>query len=159
MSLTVNTIPYHRTMVAPVSTSTTFETWKFLFRSTKRVPTGNRSGELTKPAAPKFVTAQGKNYTQALDNAKRKGLFSDKHLVGAYPVATEFLPRAINPREKSLLAKVADGNLVWRDPDPIPGNDYHITYLRFNDNCETAFIKYGIGSEAEVYLSELEIVK
>lgn len=48
---------------------------------------------------------------------------------------------------------------VWADPDPIPGNDYTIKSIIFNEDGETALIQYGEGSEAEVYLREIQVTK
>ena len=51
--------------------------------------------------------------------------------------------------------------LVWNDPDPIKGNDYTITYIEPIDDFEdddrdiTILIKYGDGSEAEVFIHEI----
>lgn len=55
--------------------------------------------------------------------------------------------------------------LVWDDPDPIPGNDYTITYVEpitpeLEEDFDNEFpilIQYGEGSEAEVYLDEILI--
>ena len=54
-------------------------------------------------------------------------------------------------KEKTLL--------VWIDPDPIPGNDYRVTKVfQLSPESETCMIHYGGGSEAEVFISELEVV-
>lgn len=51
--------------------------------------------------------------------------------------------------------------LVWNDPDPIPGNDYTITYIEDLESIEELdrytpiLIQYGQGSEAQVYLHEI----
>ena len=51
--------------------------------------------------------------------------------------------------------------LVWNDPDPIPDNDYNITYVEplddFDDdeNYMPILIQYGAGSEAEVFVHEI----
>ncbi len=51
--------------------------------------------------------------------------------------------------------------LVWNDPDPIPDNDYNITYIEplddFDDdeNDIPILIHYGGGSEAEVFVDEI----
>lgn len=48
--------------------------------------------------------------------------------------------------------------MIWNDPDPIEGNDYKVSY--FKQLCsETAIIQYGGGSEAEVFLSEIEDIE
>lgn len=49
--------------------------------------------------------------------------------------------------------------LIWRDPDPIDGNDYRVTKFIPYEDDETALIHYGSGSEAEVFLSELEVIR
>lgn len=46
--------------------------------------------------------------------------------------------------------------LKWLDPDPIHGSDYTISRLLVCEDLETALIEYGSGSEAEIYLSELD---
>lgn len=57
--------------------------------------------------------------------------------------------------------------LVWNDPDPIPGNDYRINWvepiyrgmgIEFDKDCPL-LIQYGRGSEAEVYIHEISILK
>ena len=52
--------------------------------------------------------------------------------------------------------------LVWDDPDPIPGNDYAITYIEDLESIEELdrytpiLIQYnGGGSEAQVFLHEI----
>jgi hypothetical protein len=50
----------------------------------------------------------------------------------------------------------ADYKHVWNDPDPIPGNDYNITYRKDYPNTEEALIHYGGGSEAHVFIKEIE---
>ena len=48
--------------------------------------------------------------------------------------------------------------LVWNDPDPIEGNDYTVhTFDLLDEEEGIARITYGYGSEAEVYIHELEI--
>ena len=51
--------------------------------------------------------------------------------------------------------------IIWNDPDPIKGNDYTVRKIT-NIGYGTALIQYGANppllSEAEVYISELEIV-
>lgn len=50
--------------------------------------------------------------------------------------------------------------LVWNDPDPIPDNDYTITWVEdineedYEDDYPI-LIQYGDGSEAQVYLHEI----
>lgn len=59
------------------------------------------------------------------------------------------------------LKKAIDNKLplIWNDPDPIPGNDYTITYIEplvdDIDDYSPILIQYGDGSEAEVYLHEI----
>lgn len=50
-------------------------------------------------------------------------------------------------------ALMADYKSVWNDPDPIPGNDYTITYRE--NYGETSLIHYDGGSEAEVFNHEI----
>lgn len=50
-------------------------------------------------------------------------------------------------------ALMADYKSVWNDPDPIPDNDYTITYRE--NYGETSLIHYGSGSEAEVFNHEI----
>jgi hypothetical protein len=55
--------------------------------------------------------------------------------------------------------------MVWNDPDPIPGNDYTITFIEdlsqiIDDEYYRNFpilIQYGEGSEAQVFLNEILI--
>jgi hypothetical protein len=55
--------------------------------------------------------------------------------------------------------------MVWNDPDPIPGNDYTITYIENLDHIDNEedmrgypiLIQYGEGSEAQVFLHEILI--
>lgn len=61
-----------------------------------------------------------------------------------------------------LKKAIADNvPLVWNDPDPIKGNDYTITYIESIDDFEDddrgipILIKYGDGSEAEVFIHEI----
>ena len=57
-----------------------------------------------------------------------------------------------------------NSTMVWNDPDPIDGNDYTITYVEDVNDIEDdedprdypILIQYG-GSEAEVFLSEIEL--
>jgi hypothetical protein len=53
--------------------------------------------------------------------------------------------------------------LVWNDPDPIKGNDYKVTYIEpINEDFDEdtpILIQYGGGSEAQVFASELSILK
>lgn len=63
---------------------------------------------------------------------------------------------------KSLQQAIEKGlELVWNDPDPIPGNDYKITYIEpIDDDFDEdtpILIQYGGGSEAEVFLHEIDI--
>ena len=51
-------------------------------------------------------------------------------------------------------ALFADYKEVWKDPDPIPDNDYTITW-RENYTEDTTLIHYGEGSEAEVFDYEI----
>lgn len=60
------------------------------------------------------------------------------------------------------LRKCVENNtpLVWNDPDPIPGNDYNISYIEpIGDDFDSdtpIMIQYNGGiSEAEVYASEI----
>lgn len=57
--------------------------------------------------------------------------------------------------KKQILIAIKEGKkLKWNDPDPIEGNDYTINNVhKIND--ETALIHYGGGSEAEVFLNEI----
>ena len=49
--------------------------------------------------------------------------------------------------------------LYWNDPEQIKGNDYKVITYDDNLDDETAFITYNNGlSEANVYISELEII-
>jgi len=53
--------------------------------------------------------------------------------------------------------------LVWNDPNPIEGNDYNITYIEeITDEFDVdtpILIQYGGGSEAEVFVNEILIIK
>lgn len=64
----------------------------------------------------------------------------------------------LNDLKEAINNKVP---LVWNDPDPIPGNDYNITYIepltQEMDEHTPILIQYGGGSEAEVYLHEILI--
>ncbi len=51
-------------------------------------------------------------------------------------------------------ALFADYKEIWKDPDPIPGNDYRITW-RHRYEGATSLIHYGGGSEAEVPDTEI----
>ena len=66
----------------------------------------------------------------------------------------------INDLKKAIENKAS---LIWNDPDPIPGNDYTITYVEplteDIDEDSPILIQYGNGSEAEVYLHEILIKK
>lgn len=61
------------------------------------------------------------------------------------------------------LIECIDNNvpLIWNDPDPIPGNDYSISYIEnINiedfDNHTPILIQYNEGnSEAQVFLHEI----
>lgn len=50
-------------------------------------------------------------------------------------------------------ALMADYKSVWNDPNPIPDNDYTITYRE--NYGDTSLIHYGEGSEAEVFNHEI----
>jgi hypothetical protein len=51
--------------------------------------------------------------------------------------------------------------LVWNDPNPVPGNDYTITWVEDTtqfieeDTEMPILIYYGNGSEAQVFLHEI----
>lgn len=56
------------------------------------------------------------------------------------------------------------GKLLWNDPDPIVGNDYQVSYLEDIpdgevDSSTPILIRYNGGSEAQVFLHELIILK
>ena len=67
--------------------------------------------------------------------------------------------------EKLKQAVMDKQILMWNDPDPIKGNDYIITNIEdLNKKCfddgefdehTSILIRYGGGSEAEVYLHEI----
>lgn len=60
-------------------------------------------------------------------------------------------------RHEVYNAVFIDGKtLQWNDPSPIEGNDYTVKKI-YSLSDETAYIMYGEGSEAEVFLSELSI--
>jgi hypothetical protein len=63
--------------------------------------------------------------------------------------------KSLNDLKKAIDNKVP---LIWNDPDPIPGNDYTITYIEpltsDMDKDTPILIQYG-GSEAQVYLHEI----
>lgn len=53
---------------------------------------------------------------------------------------------------------IKEGRLFWNDPDPIEGNDYQVNWMEpLVEGSDTVLIHYGGGSEAEVFLSELQI--
>jgi len=55
---------------------------------------------------------------------------------------------------------LSNKKLMWNDPDLIPGKDYRITSIIFEEDNDTAIITYNKGaSEAEVYLHEIEVIK
>lgn len=60
-----------------------------------------------------------------------------------------------------LKKAISEGKtLVWNDPDPIPGNDYTITYIEeiddeWFDDYDPILIQCGENSEAQVYLHEI----
>lgn len=59
---------------------------------------------------------------------------------------------------QELYDAVSYGQLIWNDPDPIEGNDYTVTKIwDISHAANMAMIHYGEGSEAGVYLNELEI--
>lgn len=63
----------------------------------------------------------------------------------------------LNDLKKAIENKVP---LVWNDPDPIPGNNYTISYIEELtddiDNYSPILIQYNdAGSEAQVYLHEI----
>jgi hypothetical protein len=64
---------------------------------------------------------------------------------------------------KELREAIASGkNLVWKDPNAIPGNDYNISYIEpvkhYFDKETPIVIRYNKGlSEAEVLVSEIDI--
>ena len=55
------------------------------------------------------------------------------------------------------------GTIIWNDPDPIDGNDYKLSYLEDLDEVDSdtpILIQYNAGgSEAQVFLHELKIIK
>lgn len=69
----------------------------------------------------------------------------------------------IKELKQALLAK---DTLIWNDPDPIKNSDYTITSVEdLNQECfnndefsvdTPIFIQYGKGSEAQVYLHEIQ---
>lgn len=67
-------------------------------------------------------------------------------------LGTEGLRNGLHPNTW-VNALMADYKCVWKDPDPIPGNDYRITYRE--NYGETSLIQYGEGSEAEVFNHEI----
>jgi hypothetical protein len=63
----------------------------------------------------------------------------------------------LNDLKKAIDNKVS---LVWNDPDPIPGNNYSISYIEELtdeiDEHSPILIQYNNGgSEAQVYLHEI----
>jgi hypothetical protein len=65
--------------------------------------------------------------------------------------------RNLNELKKAIENKIP---LVWNDPDPIEEADYNITYIEpLTDDIDEdtpILIHYGEGSEAQVYLHEIE---
>jgi hypothetical protein len=65
--------------------------------------------------------------------------------------------RNLNELKKAIENKIP---LVWNDPDPIEGADYTITYIEpLTDDIDEdtpILIHYGEGSEAQVYLWEIQ---
>jgi hypothetical protein len=65
--------------------------------------------------------------------------------------------RNLNELKKAIENKIP---LVWNDPDPIEGANYNITYIEpLTDDIDEdtpILIHYGEGSEAEVYLWEIQ---
>jgi len=59
--------------------------------------------------------------------------------------------------EDILNAVLNKTPMMWNDPDPIEGNDYTITKI-LNVSGDMAVIQYGVGSEAEVYISEISVI-
>lgn len=65
--------------------------------------------------------------------------------------------RSLKELKKAIKNKTP---LVWNDPDPIPGNDYTITFIEEIDEEDfdtdmPILIQYGGGSEAQVFLHEI----
>jgi hypothetical protein len=59
---------------------------------------------------------------------------------------------------KQIQKAIKEGKkMVWNDPDPIKSSDYTITDVFNLDNDEMCLIHYGSGSEAEVYLHEIQL--
>jgi hypothetical protein len=77
---------------------------------------------------------------------------------GAYSDDAELFECSFADKPHDLVVLVADGKLVWDDPDPIDDNNYIVDYLRIDEGGDTGFIVYGPGSEAEINISELSIV-
>jgi hypothetical protein len=65
--------------------------------------------------------------------------------------------RNLNELKKAIENKIP---LVWNDPDPIEGANYNITYIEpLTDDIDEdtpILIHYGEGSEAQVYLWEIQ---
>ena len=51
---------------------------------------------------------------------------------------------------------MGEPTMIWNDPDPIEGNDYRVFYYQPYDDNDTALIHYGGGSEAQVFVRELQ---
>lgn len=66
----------------------------------------------------------------------------------------------MNTIEELKQAIVNKDVLIWNDPEPIPGNDYTISFIEELpddlDNYEPILIQYNNGgSEAQVFLHEI----
>lgn len=75
-----------------------------------------------------------------------------------------FLLQSMQSIKKLRKAIKANKKLIWKDPDPIKGNDYKITFIekikKYFDTDRPIFIQYNKGgSEAYVYLNEIKIKK
>lgn len=57
--------------------------------------------------------------------------------------------------ETYLLEMMLEGRLFWKDPDPIKGNNYQVTMIKYDENI--SLIHYDDGSEAEVFNNELYV--
>jgi hypothetical protein len=65
--------------------------------------------------------------------------------------------QTINELKKAIFEKIT---LIWKDPEPIYGNDYKITYIEeienYFDNDTPILIQYNNNlSEAHVFLHEI----
>ena len=89
------------------------------------------------------------------------GVFGLEYVVGMQQMTVrQFLQELGTDACRNVLhtntwvnALMADYKAVWKDPDPIPKNDYTITYRE--NYGETSLIQYGGGSEAEVFNYEI----